>query len=153
MRTEFKTEMYPELSVIKAEIESLLNVKDLSDKCRTRDFVMARWLYIKLAKEFTPYSTMAIGSAINRDHSTVVHAIHNMEFDFKYDKTLQAKHEELTIILTNKLHSNAIEDIDSRIANLHMYIEKLVKRKKQLISYAITYPEQQNQENFQLFWS
>lgn len=153
MRTEFKKELYPELDIIKKEIQQYINVNDISDKSRTRDFVMARWLYIKLAKEFTPYSTIAIGAAIRRDHSTVVHAIANMGFDFKYDKVLQAKHDELTIILSRKLVSNTLMDIDARIEMLNDQINTLKNRKNKITNYEFINTEQQNQENIQIFWS
>lgn len=153
MKTKTTKQTYPKLYLIKEEVEKLTGIDDICVKNRQRYFVMARWLYVKAAREFTEHSTMGIGDAIHRDHSTVVHALNNMEFDFKYDADLQNKYDELAIILTNKLHENAIESIDMRIESLRHYIKKLVKRKKQLINNELINAKQQNQKDLQVFWS
>lgn len=153
MKTKTTRQTFPKLYLIKEEVEKITGIDDLCIKDRRRPFVMARWLYVKAAREFTDHSTMSIGDAIHRDHSTVVHALANMEFDFKYDPDLQTKYDELAIILTNKLHENAIESIDMRIESLRHYIKKLVKRRKQLINNELINAKQQNQKDLQIFWS
>jgi hypothetical protein len=153
MKTKTTRQSYPKLYLIKEEVEKLTGIDDIRIKARQRPFVMARWIYVKAAREFTDCSTASIGDAIHRDHSTVVHALNHMEFDFKYDTDLQNKYDELAIILTNKLHENAIESIDMRIESLRHYIKKLVKRRKQLINNELINAKQQNQKDLQVFWS
>ena len=153
MKTKTTARTFPRLYLIKEEVEKITGVDDLCIKDRRRPFVMARWLYVRAAREFTDHSTMSIGDAIGRDHSTVVHALSHMDFDFKYDQDLQTKYDELAIILTNKLNENAIESIDMRINTLKDYLKQLVKRKKQLIDNAAINTEQQNKKDFQIFWS
>ena len=60
---------------IKQLVEVETGLKDISDKSRKREYVEARAIYFKLAREHTtkPFST--ISKLINRDHSTGVHAI------------------------------------------------------------------------------
>lgn len=153
MKTKFNAKLFPELKIIKDEVELYTKIEDIGSKCRTYDYSMARWLYIKLAKEFTNYSTTAIASAIHRDHSTVVHALNKIEFELSVNKSLQNQYDELSIILMNKTNQDSVDKIEKRIAELESYIEKLAKRKNKLIKYAITYPEFEDQKNEQIFWS
>jgi len=153
MKTELKLNTHKALQLIKNETEKITGIEDISSKTRTRELVFARHIYIKAAREFTDYPTIMIGAAINRDHSTVVHALSNMEFDFKYDKDLQTKYDQLAIILTNKLNINAVENLDKQIKRLQNQLHTLQKRKQTLINYESTNTEFENQKNVQVFWS
>ena len=153
MKTELKPNTHKVLQLIKNETEKITGIEDISSKTRTRELVFARHIYIKAAREFTDYPTIMIGAAINRDHSTVVHALSNMEFDFKYDKDLQTKYDQLAIILTNKLNINAVENLDKQIKRLQDQLHALQKRKQTLINYESTNTEFENQKNVQVFWS
>lgn len=153
MKIKYNQELYPELNVIKNETEKITGIEDISCKARARQYVFARWLYIKAARDFTDYSLMNIASAIGRDHATAVHAIRNMDFDFKYDPELQTQYDELSIILTNKLQINTIEHIDKRIHKLEVALKKLTERRLKLINYESLDPKFQNQKNEQIFWS
>jgi hypothetical protein len=153
MKTELKLNTHKALQLIKNETEKITGIEDISSKTRTRELVFARHIYIKAAREFTDYPTVMIGAAINRDHSTIVHALSNMEFDFKYDKDLQTKYDKLAIILTNKLNINAIENLDTQINRLQYQLHTLQKRKQTLINYESTNTEFKNQKNIQVFWS
>ena len=153
MKIKYNKEMYPELDVIKNETEKITGIEDISCKTRSRENVFARWLYVRAAKEFTEYSLMNIASAIGRDHATAVHALRNMDFDFKYNPELQTQYDELSIILTNKLQINTIEHIDKRIHKLEVALKKLTERRLKLINYESLDPKFQNQKNEQIFWS
>lgn len=52
--------------------------KDLYGKCRKREIVKARWLAMYLIRQKTQYKLTAIGKHFDRDHSTVIHAIANV---------------------------------------------------------------------------
>lgn len=67
-----------ELLNIKRAVEVHFRIKDIGIKYRGRDIVDARVVYMFLATELTPYSYVKIASLINRDHSTVTHAINNI---------------------------------------------------------------------------
>lgn len=153
MKIKYNNELYPELQIIKDETEKITGIKDISCTARARQNVFARWLYIKAAKEFTRYSLLNIASAIGRDHATAVHALRNMDFDFKYDPELQTQYDELAIILTNKLQSDSIEQLDKRIHKLEVTLRKLTERRSKLINYESINTEFQNQKNEQVFWS
>lgn len=153
MRIEFDNGKCKVLELIKHETEKITGIEDISSLCRTRPNVMARWLYIKAAREFTDNSTLLIGSAIKRDHSTVVHALANMDFDFKYDKDLQTQYDELAIILTDKLNINAVRTLEDQIKLLQDRLHKLQLRKQKLINNELINSEQQDQKDLQVFWS
>lgn len=153
MKTEFKKDAHKALEVIKNETEKITGIEDIGSKTRSREYVFARYLYIKAAREFTEYPTLLIGAGINRDHSTVVHALDKMDWDFKYDSDLQKQYEELSIILTNKLNINAIDKLDERIAELQDQLHKLQKRRQILINYEFTDSKLQDKKDVQVFWS
>lgn len=153
MKIKYNQELYPELEIIKNETEKITGIEDISCKARARHNVFARWLYIKAARDFTDYSLMNIASAIGRDHATAVHAVRNMDFDFKYDPELQTQYDELSIILTNKLQYDTIKHIDKRIHKLEVALKKLTERRSKLINYESINPKFQNQKNEQIFWS
>lgn len=47
---------------------------DITDKCRQRHYVLSRTVYFKIAAEYIPDTLDNIASAVNRDHSTAIHA-------------------------------------------------------------------------------
>ena len=153
MKTKLKLNTHKALHLIKHETEKITGIKDIGSKTRSREYVFARYIYIRAAREFTDYPTILIGAAINRDHSTVVHALDKMDWDFKYDKDLQTKYDQLAIILTNKLNVNAIENLDAQINRLLDQLNTLQKRRQTLINYESIDAKFQNQKNQQIFWS
>jgi len=65
------------LQDIKSFVDSEFDI-DISTNTRKREYVEARALYYKLAKEHTKLSLERIGGKLKRDHSTVVHALNNV---------------------------------------------------------------------------
>lgn len=153
MKAQYNPSAAPELAVIKQEVEKFLSIEDIAAPSRTYEYAMARWLYIKLAKDFTNYSTMIIGSAIKRDHSTVVHALDALGFELSYNKDLQTKYDELLIIMADALHNNTLAIIDTKINKLKNKLASLEAIKTKLNYNELTYTEFKNQGHEQVFWS
>jgi transcriptional regulator with AAA-type ATPase domain len=65
------------LQDIKNFVDSEFDI-DISKNTRKREYVEARALYYKLAKEYTKLSLERIGGKLNRDHATVIHALNNV---------------------------------------------------------------------------
>ena len=65
---------------------------------RDHEIVINRWLYYKLAKEHTQYSLRLIGEIVGRNHATVIYGLKQFENECAWDKDLQAKYDQLTII-------------------------------------------------------
>lgn len=147
MKKQYNYKEAPELAIIKKEVEDYLDIEDIGVSLRTTEYALARWLYMKLAKEFTNYSTMVIASAVRRDHSTVVHALQSFDFEVMYNKSLQAKYDELVIIIIDKLQTDSLKTIETKITKLTNQLAILNMRRTKLIENAITYTKQQNQEN------
>ena len=70
----------------------MVTLDQLRSKKRQREIVEARQIYCKLAKKRTKYTLEQIGSAINKDHATVLHSVRtcnnlietNINFKNKY---------------------------------------------------------------------
>ena len=71
----------------------MVTIEDLRGNKRNREIVEARQIFCKLAKIRTKYSLTKIGSAIKRDHATVLHSVRtcnnlietNLNFKNKYN--------------------------------------------------------------------
>ena len=153
MKDKLNEDKHKALYVIKNETEKLTGIEDISSKTRSREYVFARYLYIRAAREFTDYAMSAIGGGINRDHATVMHSLVNLQWDFDHNTDLQTKYDELAIILTNKLNINAISKLDEQIDKLLDQLHTLRKRRQILINYESSDTKLQNKENVQVFWS
>lgn len=85
-------------------ISEEFNVRETSlvGKGRRKDFVRARHVAMYLARELTGASLVSIGLHFaGRDHSTVIHACHNVETAIAADPAFQAKVDNLRKGLTN----------------------------------------------------
>lgn len=58
----------------------------LASKRRLNHIVHARWVYFKLAREFTPASLSTIGKEVKRDHATVLHGLKYIDADMRNQK-------------------------------------------------------------------
>ena len=153
MKTELNSDTHKALYVIKHETEKITGIEDISSKSRAREYVFARYLYIRAAREFTDHSMATIGGGIDRDHATVMHSLVNLEWDFNYNTHLQTQYDELSIILTDKLNINAVSTLDEQIAKLQDQLHTLQKRRQILINYESSDTKLQDKENVQVFWS
>lgn len=72
---------------IKKLVEKEFNL-DISSKKRLSHIVHARWVYFKLAREFTTCSLATIGKEALRDHATVLHGLKYIDSDMKLERFL-----------------------------------------------------------------
>jgi hypothetical protein len=101
---------------------------------RDHEIVINRWLYYKLAKEHTQYSLRLIGEIVGRNHATVIYGLKQFENECAWDKDLQAKYDQLTIICMKETRCNNVVAVDEQIKFMHTEIHKLYALKKQLLS-------------------
>lgn len=73
------------LNAIRFAVQNYFDL-DITSKHRTQDYVYARFVYCKLARELTSLSLQKIGKSINRNHATVIHAVKEIECVFQYDQ-------------------------------------------------------------------
>ena len=76
------------LTKIKKLVEDNLEINNISKKSRERDYVFARFLYFKIAKDCVETSLSNIASVVNRDHATAIHGIKQYDDLVKYNPGL-----------------------------------------------------------------
>ena len=70
-----KMEHWPKLNKMHQACEEILG-KEINAKTRTTKLVIRRLIFYKVIKEFLPVASLAdMGACVNKDHSTVVHAL------------------------------------------------------------------------------
>ena len=81
-----------------------ISIDDILGKSRQKDIALARHLVMYFAKKYTECSLNTIGSLIgNRDHSTVTHAINNVESLLKNKEDIKKIIEAINKEIVKKL--------------------------------------------------
>ena len=78
---------------------------DIRLKTRRREYVEARYIYYKIAKDTYHYSLSRIGEEVNRDHATVMHGLRNVEGWLSSDKMFKEKYERVVKYFNEKIES------------------------------------------------
>jgi len=126
-----------DLNTIKNIVISETGV-DITSKKRDHQTVIHRWLYFKLASETTNHSLNKIGSVVNKDHATVIHGLKQFNIETRWDKDLQAKYDQLSIICLQKFKIKNLEDVTKRIQFVHDELTRLYELKKKIMSNEFT---------------
>lgn len=79
-----------EVEKLKKIVNEIFSV-DIESKSRKRDLVDARKVYAKILRE-AGYRYEKIAKSINKDHSTIIHYVENIENIMSYDKDLMDKY-------------------------------------------------------------
>jgi len=93
---------------------------DITDNTRKREYVYARSLYYKLARDYTAIPLREIGEAVGRDHAGVIHGA-TKKFPEAYDYSPLIKdlyHRYANFKKTGKLESNDVSLLQQQIAML-----------------------------------
>jgi hypothetical protein len=120
-----------ELIFIKDKVEEKIGV-NISSKLRDFRSTTARWLYFRLARQYTSHSLSKIGQVVNRDHSTVVYGLKKIKDEFQWNDELQTEYDTLSIICRKHFVFTSVEDIDKSIKFMHRELIKLYELKKQI---------------------
>lgn len=107
---------------------------DITSRKRDHKTVINRWIYFKMASEFTNNSLHKIGAAINKNHATVIHGLKQFEFETQWDKDLQTQYERIAIIYMQDTKCNDLKKINNRIEFMHNELSKLEAIKNELIN-------------------
>lgn len=107
---------------------------DITSRKRDHKTVINRWIYFKLASEFTNNSLHKIGAVINKNHATVIHGLKQFEFETQWDKDLQTQYERIAIIYMQETKCNDLKKINNRIEFMHNELSKLEAIKNELIN-------------------
>lgn len=80
---------------------------ELCSKSRIHLYVMARECYCHFARKYTLESTIAIGSAINRHHSTIIMSAQAYKNDFAYDFEFKKTSKEIEKAIKERMYDEA----------------------------------------------
>lgn len=84
-----------------------ISIEDILGKSRQKDIALARHVAMYFAKQYTECSLNTIGSLMGgRDHSTVTHAINNVENLLKTKEEMKKIIESINKEIINKLKKN-----------------------------------------------
>jgi len=84
-----------------------ISIEDILGKSRQKDIALARHVAMYFAKQYTECSLNTIGSLMGgRDHSTVTHAINNVENLLKTKQEMKKIIESINKEIINKLRKN-----------------------------------------------
>ena len=96
---------------------------DISTKSRTQEKSFARFVYAKLAKKLTYESCSSIGKPINRNHSTILYMLKEVENVIKYYPIYQMHYNRLFRIISHK-QMRTQEDKTKDAIRLALYYRK-----------------------------
>jgi hypothetical protein len=116
-------------------INTELNI-DIRKKKKTNEYVFARTVYYKLAKELTNLPISEIGRQVNKDHCSVLHNLRNFDEVIKrkelkkiYDIVREFPLQEKRTTYTQALIQN--EQLKSEIKNIKQKYEQLLEETDQ----------------------
>lgn len=128
---------------IENKVLEVTGLDKIRTKSRAHEYVLGRFLFCKLSKEYLPYSLATIGCYISRDHATVLHNLRACEWELKWNNDLQGQYEKLKIIFeTQFVATMKSGEILQKIELLEEQISKLKK-----LYNATLNTEFENQEN------
>jgi len=118
------------LQALKNLVQKELNIKDLSDKCRSRELAQARFIYFKLSRKFCSIKSLtAIGREVKRDHATVINGLKKWDMEVVYDPYMKMVYNKISSILTDS--SIQINSGESAMA-FQMLEERISKLEEKL---------------------
>lgn len=93
---------------------------DIRDTTRKREYVYARSLYFKLARDYTSIPLREIGESVNRDHAGVIHGVAK-KFPEAYDYSPNIKDTYLRYVnfkKTGKMESDDVTILQQQLITL-----------------------------------
>lgn len=115
---------------------------NIADKKSRREYVYARALYFKLAKEFTSSSYKEMGYLVNRDHPSVIHGLKVFDIIVLHKDPILNTYYECRRMLTS-VKEDLVNDNDAQywrvkyesMRDLYVNaVERLVKYEKEEVT-------------------
>lgn len=109
---------------------------DIRAKGRNSELIKARWLYTKLARTHTFYSTEMIGGEIGKDHATILHYYKRIDSFTYFTKDLELLFilysQELLVIRPDLVNTEVVttlnrDDYTAIFSEFRKVIKKLKK--------------------------
>lgn len=135
---------YKSLIKIKKLVEADLGLDDISKKTRQRDYVFARFLYYKVARDVCKSSLSNIGKVVKRDHATALYGISKFDDLVDYNKDfryLKDSYHSVSMQASEYITDNLV-DLSSILDSIDKISEDLQSIKSAVIK--ISYESKQN---------
>jgi hypothetical protein len=113
-----------DLNTIKSVVNNYMKV-NIECKQRHHHTVIARWIYYKLANNFTDKGISKIGKYINRHHATVLYGLDKIEWELSHNKKLLQDYRALTSLCVKLFKVSDLESINELLDYHNDMIKKL----------------------------
>lgn len=115
------------LNIIKKKIEEQYDIR-LDKTIRKRNYVEARSIYFKIAKDNLNITFDKLGKSVNKNHATVIHSIKNLQDLMSWDNNLKNNYNKILSDLDLQ------EESFNHLSNyeLKLLIKSLIKENKSL---------------------
>lgn len=100
----YNRELKP-LMKLKNDIETFLGVPDIDSKDRSQHLTEARFMFFVIARK-RDYSYNTIGTAVNRNHATVMHGIKMHNDYMNYYKRYKILYDNLLVSINAESNNN-----------------------------------------------
>lgn len=92
---------------------------DIRKRTRQREFVNARAVYYKIARDYTPFSLARIGRELGQDHASVIHYLNNVFPTLEaYEKDIYKRYLAIDR-LAHRVQKKELDAIDVSLDNEH----------------------------------
>ena len=143
------------------EIVNYLNENlgiDIRDRKRTNEYVFARMIYYKLARELTNLSLERIGQEVDRDHASVIHSLKKFNdalsipyleelYNSFLDNPIKEKVDKKQIERINKKQSKDLQQLRNKYKSL---LNEKLKRQNSKIGDIENLLKDLNEEQLEL---
>ena len=122
-----------DLKKIKEVVEINVGLKNIETRVRKQPFVDARTIYFILAKRLTNFTYETISEIVDRDHSSVTHAINEIFEGWKMQPNLFKHQLQLIDAIENQIMDlNSVKESSDDVLQklLHEYEIKLIMKNK-----------------------
>jgi len=131
-----------ELEIIKQEVEYHTGIPNIKGKTRKKEFISAQAVFFSVARKKTKCSLYDVGDTVDRDHSTVIYGINNLEKHFESFPYLKRIHDTLMgsdlpieysdlhrelLETRSQLEATRLELKNTRYGNVKVYHKPLYK--------------------------
>lgn len=116
------------------ELKEIINevfLVDIEIKSSKREVVDARKVYSKILRD-RGYSYESIGNTINKDHSTIIHYIKNIEYLLSYDQILREKYVACKNVFVKK--KNSISEQIKKDVDIYVTVVRLTNELQEAVA-------------------
>lgn len=119
--------MRPLLNQIFKDVKTATGL-DIAKQSSKQSYVTARYIYMDLAYKFTNCTFELISGLVNKDHSTVVYGLDNLESRLFYEKDMKSIYADLLEEYDKKHHRVKREVREVRVKNEFRKRNKLIRK-------------------------